>query len=318
MKDHPIIPHWELPVVAPSQQIPDFAGHASIFAASLLLLFIADRAISLFIPALRDAGGKRSQTRYFLLHVFCNLYVCLVHFDDVLASYSDPVIAYTAPTDSRGVVVILATHVYHILAFRPLPMIDWIHHGVMVLFMLPLAYALQPGPLLGHGAFYSSGLPGMLDYIMLVMIALGFMDRTTEKRINANIHTWLRAPGCLAHVFLSWVCFLDSSTRMVEGESVLVRNLLPAGQFATTFASFVVMITFFWNGMYFQSRVVANQAATEAVARIRVRESAQEGRPAEAGRGKRPSRMSITSEVGVVKGGVAGDSPVGSPGTAKF
>ena len=31
---------------------------------------------------------------------------------------------------------------------------------VMIVVMLPMAWCLQPGPVLAHGAFYSSGLPG--------------------------------------------------------------------------------------------------------------------------------------------------------------
>jgi hypothetical protein len=35
-----------------------------------------------------------------------------------------------------------------------------VHHIVMVVVMLPLAYLLAPGHLFGHGSFYASGLPG--------------------------------------------------------------------------------------------------------------------------------------------------------------
>jgi hypothetical protein len=57
----------------------------------------------------------------------------------------------------------------------------------MVVVMLPLAWLLQPGPLLGHGAFFASGLPGGLDYIMLVMVKKGWLASIAEKRINTHI-----------------------------------------------------------------------------------------------------------------------------------
>jgi hypothetical protein len=73
-------------------------------------------------------------------------------------------------------------------------MIDWIHHGVMVVVMLPLAYCLVPGHLLGHGAFYASGLPGGIDYLMLVLVKKGWMDSITEKKWNEPIQVLSLVP----------------------------------------------------------------------------------------------------------------------------
>lgn len=92
----------------------------------------------------------------------------------------------------------------------------------MIVVMLPLAYVLAPGHMIGHGAFYASGLPGMarscgialrsilqhipgslfsftplggLDYVMLVMIKMGWMSKKSEKSLNTMIQLWIRAPG---------------------------------------------------------------------------------------------------------------------------
>ena len=104
-----------------------------------------------------------------------------------MESYADPAAAAFAPCDTRGTVAIYALHIYHIILYRPLPMIDWVHHGIMVVIMLPLAYALVPGHLLGHGAFYASGLPGGIDYLMLVLVKKGWMKSIDEKRYNEKI-----------------------------------------------------------------------------------------------------------------------------------
>ena len=50
-----------------------------------------------------------------------------------------------------------------------------------------MAWALQPGTLLGHGAWFSSGFPGGVDYVMLVMVKKGWLDPLEEKRINRQI-----------------------------------------------------------------------------------------------------------------------------------
>ena len=109
----------------------------------------------------------------------------------MVISYQDPANAVFGPCDTRGSVAIYALHLYHMLFYRPLAMIDWVHHGVMVVVMLPLAYCLVPGHLLGHGAFYASGFPGGLDYLMLVMVKRGWIESITEKRLNEYIQVRL-------------------------------------------------------------------------------------------------------------------------------
>lgn len=53
--------------------------------------------------------------------------------------------------------------------------------------MLPCAYAVQPGAFLAHGAFFASGLPGGIDYLMLVLVKAGYIESITEKRWNDSI-----------------------------------------------------------------------------------------------------------------------------------
>lgn len=128
----------------------------------------------------------------------------------MIASYQDPAMSAFGPTDTRGSVAIYALHLYHMLFYRPLPMIDWIHHFVMVVVMLPLAYCLDPGHLLGHGSFYASGFPGGLDYLMLVLVKKGWMNSITEKRYNERIQVVI-CFSLLIHFFLFIRCWEFSS-----------------------------------------------------------------------------------------------------------
>eukprot|EP01102_Stenamoeba_stenopodia_P007982 TRINITY_DN2258_c0_g1_i6.p1 TRINITY_DN2258_c0_g1~~TRINITY_DN2258_c0_g1_i6.p1 ORF type:complete len:277 (+),score=37.00 TRINITY_DN2258_c0_g1_i6:191-1021(+) len=202
--------------------------------------------------------------RYLAIHVVCNFYVVAVHLDDVFATYWDPANAVRGFCDTRGTMAILALHLFHIAFFRPLPMVDWIHHGVMIIVMLPLAYSLHPGPLLGHGAFFSSGLPGGIDYVMLVMVKNGLMQSLTEKRINTSIQMWIRCPGCIIHSVLTWTSYCETYKREQLGErDLLPGTLLPDSTKAFFIPVFVVMVTFLWNGIYFLERVVSNYAVKE-------------------------------------------------------
>ena len=215
---------------------------------------------------LRLLGVKDPTTRYFLLHVLCNGFVTVVHMDDVIISYLDPLTAMKSlPTDTQGAAVIAAVHFYHILFYQPLPIVDWVHHAVMILLMLPLAVALNAGALLGHGAWFSSGFPGGLDYLMLVLVKYSFMDSLREKQMNSFIQTWIRAPGCIYHSLWTWIGW------RIHYDYVVANSYLPS--WAVSPALFVVMITFFWNGMYFQTRVVANYAIKCTIQREKKEES---------------------------------------------
>ena len=93
----------------------------------------------------------------------------ILSFEDTILTYRQPaIVSYMSElTDTRSCVIILSLHLYHIAAFQPLVPIDWIHHGVMIIVMLPFAYAMQPGPMLNHGCFFASGLPGGIDLLLI-------------------------------------------------------------------------------------------------------------------------------------------------------
>lgn len=61
-----------------------------------------------------------------------NAFVTYVYAGQVWQVYQDPVNAYLGFCETRGVVAIFALHIYHIVMFRPLAMVDWVHHIVMV------------------------------------------------------------------------------------------------------------------------------------------------------------------------------------------
>ena len=144
---------------------------------------------------------------------------------------------------------------------------DWVHHIVMIFIMLPFAYAIQPGHLLGHGCFFGSGLPGGIDYAMLVCVKKGWMQSLTEKRVNTKIQLWLRAPGCIYHALLVWVGWQRAQDAGYATAPVLPTCIL-AGTKSVLLAVFVVMTTFFWNGLFFLGRVATNYGARNAQARM--------------------------------------------------
>jgi hypothetical protein len=80
---------------------------------------------------------------------------------------------------------------------------------------------------------------------MLALVREGVMESATEKRRNALLNIWLRAPGL---TLCSYLCAMVYRTSPVHVYSL--------GEFVATTA------LLFLNGNYYLSRVVANAAVT--------------------------------------------------------
>ena len=237
----------------------DLSRDAYILTGFLFIFFVLDMSFKVFGWFTNDKTG-----RYLTLHVLCNAIVVYHSFADTLLTYRQPaIVSYmSANTDTRSCVIILSLHLYHIFAFQPLVPIDWVHHGVMIIIMLPFAYAMQPGPMLNHGCFFASGLPGGIDYIMLICVKKGWMKSINEKRYNAIIQTWLRNPGMLFHALFVWTTYIHC-----KGIPEMERKVREKTLFQTNLQAevgvFIIIVAYFWNGIYFSSRVQDNFARRE-------------------------------------------------------
>jgi hypothetical protein len=233
----------------------DLKGDIYLTCIWIVIFFIIDCIFKYVIGWMVN----EKNSRYFSIHVICNTIVSFLSISDVIRVYSQPVHEsfLDAKTDTRACMIIGALHLYHIIAYQPLNSVDWVHHILMVVICLPFAYALQPGPLLNHGAFFASGLPGGLDYLMLVCVKAGWMESLEEKRINSNIQSWIRNPGMLYHALHTWMCWIAVRGDEKMSEIALEKSLY-GNYFTFSIGAFVVMITYFWNGPYFQQRVAEN------------------------------------------------------------
>lgn len=259
--------------IAP-ERMSTFTEDVGLMVAAFAIFGIIDLLFIRFGWLSTDKNG-----RYFSLHVLCNAYVTIVHFDDVVKALSDPSNAAFGPCDNSGTSVMMALHFYHIAFYRPLDAIDWIHHILMVVLLTPLAYAVQPGHVLGLCAFFVTGLPGGLDYIMLVCVKKGWMRPLTEKRLNAHIQTWLRAPGCIINAMMIWITWIE----LIKREKAGVKPLFNAhsyitGDYDLYYVCLPVMLiniaALFWNGTFFARRVV--ESYTRHMLKSRAAEAARD------------------------------------------
>ena len=159
--------------------------------------------------------GVRFKKQYFACHVFANaIIVYLVLQDSVHAllhpqTSTVPLIGAESTTSQMFMCWCLAIHVYHPIFFRTGAM-DWIHH-VPVYILNTLMMGCLSGEVFCFQACIMTGIPGGIDYLLLVMEGEKLISRATYKSLSAYINNWFRAPlgfisgyTCLVGLYHQW------------------------------------------------------------------------------------------------------------------
>jgi len=235
------------------------SGHAvsatSHLTNNIVVLFLLGVVDKLFLtPWLRGRVSPKSidAARWFFLHSLANAFVVLTALPALSAVANDPVHALDgvkyADKSLLGaasvwpLTIINSVHVYHMTGGFKLSPADYFHH---LLFIPTLGFpgqAFSWGPLANWQAFFISGLPGGIDYLLLGLCKIGRIDHMVEKRVNANLNIWLRAPGILAAAVLLYQALLTN------------QHIVPL------WAAYLQLLLPIYNAMYFAKQAVANYA----------------------------------------------------------
>jgi len=200
------------------------------------------------LSADRDVG----LARWFLLHALANLFVCVTAFTSLMTVALDPTHAADAfkYTDTSlfgtasvwPLTIINSVHVYHMLGGFKLSAADYFHHFLFIPLLGFPGQVYRWGPLANWQAFFISGLPGGVDYLLLGLSKLRMCDSLFEKRVNANLNTWFRCPGILIATVLLYQALL------------LERHAVPL------WAAYIQLLLPIYNACYFSKQAVANYA----------------------------------------------------------
>lgn len=173
---------------------------------------------------------------YYAVHVVHNLAIVALTAGDVIRSFD---LVSASEPNWLSILLCFALHGYHIRDYyTTLHRDDWLHHGLMIGVALPLSLLVEPTPLTGMNLFFTTGLPGAVNYAALFAERNGWITRSQEKAINVPVNVWLRAPGCVANATLIVVAGLSDS-----GYQQII--------------AFLIAALTAWNGLYFMQQVVA-------------------------------------------------------------
>jgi hypothetical protein len=209
----------------------DLFYHILIFFTTMLSYSIFDYKL-----------GDKVQGKYYLVHSIHNAIMTYMVLPDMYNMYFDFCNFETHESNLIPAIMTMALHIYHIILYLPkLRSIDWIHHILMVGIALPIALCYSRGSILNHSLFYTCGVPGCIDYMLLFLSRNNVIKSMTEKKINTWLNVWLRAPGCNVHTIFT----------------IMVLNYY----YVNTSLFGIIMIVFtayltYWNGNYFMKEAV--------------------------------------------------------------
>lgn len=190
-----------------------------------------------------NAMGDRYKGKYYLIHGLNNALIVYLTYNDVISTFTDFKTVLTADVSILPSIITYSLHVYHAHSYhKQFKSDDWLHHILMGL-ALAAAHQFNTGRLINYSLFFTTGLPGMIDYILLFCVKNDKLNSIVEKRINNYINLWLRSPGCVSHAVLTLLIYNMYKTTLLTGYFE---------QFGYLFTSIIT----YWNGIYFMNKVV--------------------------------------------------------------
>ena len=180
---------------------------------------------------------------YYLLHSVHNGAIVYLTGQEVFKTLTDFNYVLSSSKNVLALEFVFALHLYHLAMYwRKFRMDDWLHHILMIGIALPIGWIADSKGLLGYSLFFTTGLPGGIDYALLFLTRNNLLKRDTEKAINAWMNTWIRSPGCISHVTLTLM--------LISVETTMFSQMWWYGIICGALT--------FWNGQYFMRQVVEN------------------------------------------------------------
>ena len=185
---------------------PTLKEHAVAVGINLLALGLLDVIV---------ARQFFSKGRWLFIHAMANFAVTVFSARDSLTAFLDPASSCLGDYSLIPVQIIAALHLYHLIAFRNLSTDEWVHHLLFGGIISGVGMTYRSGPLQNLVALFICGLPGGVDYLLLVCVKYGFVKKLDEKKYNARINVWLRSPGlmlCAAFMYVAMIYGQEEST----------------------------------------------------------------------------------------------------------
>ena len=106
--------------------------------------------------------------------------------------------------------------------------------------ILLIPYYFPVSTICNYLLFFLSGLPGGIDYVLLVLTTFDVIDKLQEKKINSFLNAYFRGPFVVVGAYIVYLNYINGR--------------IPANNLVLLFA----LSGLLWNAQYFTYRVIFN------------------------------------------------------------
>lgn len=196
-----------------------------------------------FYVGLDALMGNKYEGKYYFIHALNNALIVYLTYGDLVLTFTEFDSVLVNHINILPSIVTYSLHIYHTFVYyHKFKFDDWLHHILMGAALFT-AHQFRTGRLINYSLFFTTGLPGMIDYFLLFLVKNNKMKSLSEKKINSWINLWIRSPGCVSHAVLTLLVY-----------NIYSKTLLNSA-FEKFGYIFTAVITF-WNGIYFMNKVI--------------------------------------------------------------
>ena len=91
--------------------------------------------------------------------------------------------------------------------------------------------------------FFTTGLPGLIDYTLLFLQRNNIINKYFEKKVNTFLNLWIRAPGCIMNTMMIMMNIITNYNQLTNSE---------------LYSGIIMMSLVYWNGIYFMGQVLTD------------------------------------------------------------
>lgn len=215
----------------------------TIIEGSFYILIFDLLALTITSLILNNKKDKKKEVNYnarwFFIHILVNLNVVVYTYKDLIyciKNFEKCTLEHTDTDAYYAINLVIISHIYHLIVFyKHLKPDDIIHHITMCVFNGYVFY-MQNLKIQSVTAFFCSGLPGLIDYFLLYLVKIKKLDIKIEKRVYLFLSTYIRSPGCVLALVISFPYFLREQSNF------------------DFYLSLLSILTVFINGQYYMSK----------------------------------------------------------------
>ena len=149
----------------------------------------------------------RSKGRWFQLHALVNLIIVINILPELINIINHQIYSNINYIPSYYILIL---HIYHVLTFNNLKLIDYFHHILFVGFgIIPNILITQSNQsCLAYIA--CMGIPGIIEYSSLALYKNNYINLLDQRKLIAFIYNYFRYPLCVFGVTLNYINYKNS------------------------------------------------------------------------------------------------------------